>query len=246
MMYPEFVDNINNFTKSATATRMVFLIDRNVHKHYESLFEEYDIIIVPPGEHSKSLTLIDELASTLIDMGYQKDSLLVGVGGGVVTDIAGFVSSVFMRGMPFGLIPTTLLAMSDAALGGKNGVNAGGIKNCVGTIRQPEFIAVWPGFLKTLPDIEFHNGMAEIIKHALLEGDEFVQFLFDNSSEISEKDEHILIEMIQRSAKLKLSIVEQDKFDNDKRHLLNLGHTIAHALETVSSSFHTANVLLQA
>ncbi len=245
-----FVDNIHEFLSTLQYPQMLLLVDENVHKNYSQLLDEFDTIVVPPGEYSKSFTLVEELIGMMLESGYQRDSLLVGVGGGVVTDITGFVASVYMRGMPFGLIPTTLLAMTDAAIGGKNGVNVGKIKNCAGTIRQPEFVTVWPDFLNTLAQKEFRNGMAEVIKHAILEGDDFMKFLFENIEKIKQKDDQILKEMIQRSADFKLSIVKQDEFDNDVRHLLNLGHTIAHALEAETRLSHgecvAAGIILDA
>ncbi len=237
-----FIGDCEIFLESLRDRQIVILIDQQVNKLYEDVFDGYDKIIVPQGEHSKRLALVEEIIEILLDLEIKKDSLLIGVGGGVVTDITGFVGSVYMRGISFGFLPTTLLAMCDAAIGGKNGVNAGGIKNVAGTINQPGFIAVWPKFLKTLPENEYQNGMAEVIKHALLAGDDFVEFLLSNSGEILRNDEKVTIEMIQRSSDFKLSVVVKDEFDNDTRHLLNFGHTIAHAIETDSGLSHGESV----
>jgi len=227
-----FIESATDELHAVQAHSMVLLIDSNVFEKHQKLFEEFDSIVVPAGERSKSMKLVEELAETLLDMGYQKDSLIVGVGGGVVTDITGFIASVFMRGVSFGYYPTTLLGMCDAALGGKNGVNLSASKNIIGTISQPDFIHIWPSFLQTLPQDEFVNGMAEVIKHAMIDGGDFPQFLLDNKDEIIGKNPIVLKEMIERSARVKMDIVAQDEFDNEKRHLLNLGHTIGHALET--------------
>jgi len=228
----EFTDHIDSFlAEKAVSGKMVLLIDRNVHALYEPLFDEYDKIIVPSGESSKRFSLVEEIVDMLQDMGFFKDTLLIGVGGGVVTDITGFAASMYMRGISFGYIPTTLLSMCDAAIGGKNGINASGIKNFVGTFRQPEFITVWTDFLKTLPQKEFHSGMAEVIKHSILSGREFTEFLLSQSENILNIHTPTIHEMIQRSASLKLSVAEKDEFDRGDRHLLNFGHTVAHALE---------------
>lgn len=237
-----FIGDCEIFLESLRDRQIVMLIDQQVNKLYEEVFDGYDKIIVPQGEHSKRLALVDEIIEILVDLEFKKDSLLIGVGGGVVTDITGFVGSVYMRGISFGFLPTTLLAMCDAAIGGKNGVNAGGIKNLAGTIRQPEFVAVWPGFLKTLPEKEFCNGMAEVIKHALLDGNNFVDFLLSNAGDILNCEDKAIGEMIRRSSDFKLSVVEKDEFDNDTRHLLNFGHTIAHAIETDSGLSHGESV----
>jgi 3-dehydroquinate synthase len=234
----EFIQDIRGFLMERSERQIILLVDGNVHKLYEPLLEEFDLIVVPPGESSKNIALIEELSGMLVDSGCQRDSLLVGVGGGVVTDIAGFVASVYMRGMSFGLVPTTLLGMCDAAIGGKNGVNAAGIKNLIGTIRQPDFIAVDTAFISTLPEAEFRNGMAEVIKHAFICGNDFVHFLKDSVSSILDKNPETLRRMIQLSANAKVVIVSQDINDNDQRHLLNLGHTIGHALESLTGNPH--------
>ncbi len=234
----DFIQDIQGFLMEQNAHQMILLVDGNIHKLYEPLLDEFDLIVVPPGEFSKNISLIEELSGMLVDSGCQRDSLLVGIGGGVVTDIAGFIASVYMRGMSFGLVPTTLLGMCDAAIGGKNGVNAGGIKNILGTIRQADFIAVYTGFLNTLPGDEFRNGMAEVIKHAFISGKEFMAFLSEHADEIKNKQPEILKTMIRMSADVKRSLVIQDEQDQGQRHLLNFGHTIAHALEPINGRSH--------
>jgi 3-dehydroquinate synthase len=234
----EFIDDVAGFLRELKAHKIILLIDQHVYSFYQSEFEGFDSIIVPSGEQSKNLSLIDEIVQMLLEMDFQRDSLLIGVGGGVVTDIAGFVASVYMRGMRFGLMPTTLLGMCDAAIGGKNGVNSGNSKNMIGTIRQPEFIAVLTGFLETLPEQEFLNGMAEIIKHSIISGDDFFEFLKTNQKQILDQDKEVLRQMIQKSADIKHGIVQKDVDDQDVRHILNLGHTIAHALESLTEHLH--------
>jgi len=234
----DFISDTRDFLLSLKQHQMVLLIDGNIQPLYESMFDDFDKIIVPHGETSKRIHLIEEIAEMLVDMGYQRDTLLVGVGGGVVTDIAGFAATVFMRGVRFGFIPTSLTGMCDAAIGGKNGVNAAGIKNLIGTIRQPEFIAVDTAFLETLQDIDFRSGMAEVIKHAFISGTDFVRFLKDSTSLILDKHPATLKKMIQLSESAKHEIVIQDVDDNDQRHLLNFGHTIGHALESLTGKSH--------
>ncbi len=233
-----FIQHPEQFFHTLETDRLVLLIDQNVHALYERDFDEFDRIIIPQGESSKSLRLIEELIEILLEKEIHRDSLIVGIGGGVVTDITGFVATIFKRGTRFGFIPTTLLAMCDAAIGGKNGINVANFKNVAGTIRKPEFIAVDTCFLDTLSEEEFSNGMAEVIKHAIISGKDLFQFLEYHTEQILLKDKHILDEMISRSVSVKQSIADADLFDHDQRHILNLGHTLAHAFEPESGLSH--------
>jgi 3-dehydroquinate synthase len=155
----------------------------------------------------------------------------VGVGGGVITDITGYAASVYMRGIRFGFIPTTLLAMVDASIGGKNGVDVGIYKNLVGTIRQPSFILHDLVFLNSLPQSEWINGFAEIIKHACIRDAAMFRELETNSLKRYQGRKVLVCKLIQRNALLKTKVVQQDEFEKGDRKLLNFGHTLGHALE---------------
>ncbi len=153
--------------KSIIKNREVILLtDDNVAKAHPSKFRSYKTIIIPHGESNKVQSTVDSVISQLIDMKVERSAVLVGVGGGVITDLAGFIASIYLRGISFGFVPTSLLAMVDASIGGKNGIDVGVYKNMVGIIRQPSFIIYDYNFLKTLPQTEWRNGLAEMIKHA--------------------------------------------------------------------------------
>ena len=160
-----------------------------------------------------------------------RKTTLVGIGGGVITDITGYVASVYMRGIPFGFIPTSLLALVDASIGGKNGIDVGVHKNMVGTIRQPSFILHDHIFLNTLPQSEWQNGFAEIIKHACIKDAAMFKTLEANSFKKYQGSKKLVSELIQRNAVLKIKTVQQDEFETGNRKLLNFGHTLGHALE---------------
>jgi 3-dehydroquinate synthase len=160
------------------------------------------------------------------------------VGGGVVTDLSGYVASVFMRGLRFGFVPTSLLAMVDAAIGGKNGIDVGLYKNMVGTIRQPEFILYDEKLLGTLPVKEWRNGFAEIIKHACIMDKNMFRELMSHDLEYYRSDTRALSELIVRNARLKIRVVQSDEFEKGERKLLNFGHTVGHAIENEYKLMH--------
>jgi len=135
---------------------------------HEKHFKNFKTIALPPGEKFKTQATVNSIISWLIDFEADRKTTLVGVGGGVITDLTGYVASIFMRGVAFGFIPTTLLSLVDASIGGKNGIDVGLFKNMVGTVKQPNFILHDIHFLSTLPQSEWHNGFAEIIKHACI------------------------------------------------------------------------------
>jgi 3-dehydroquinate synthase len=164
-------------------------------------------------------------------LGADRQTFLVGIGGGVITDITGYTASIYMRGLNFGFVPTSLLAMVDAAIGGKNGVDIGVYKNMVGTIRQPSFLLYDYSFLKTLPDAEWINGFAEIIKHACIKDQRMFQHLEHTNLNKLKKNKKLIGDLIEANARIKTKIVQQDEFEKGDRRLLNFGHTLGHALE---------------
>jgi 3-dehydroquinate synthase len=172
-----------------------------------------------------------EVFRKLLDIGADRSSFILGVGGGIVTDITGFVASTYMRGVDFGFIPTTLLAQVDAAIGGKNGVNLDGYKNIVGVFNQPQFVICDSAMLRTLPERELRSGLAEIIKAGII-GDAALFDLFEKHTfEDITGNADLLEEMILRAIKVKVALVEGDERETGTRKLLNLGHTFAHAME---------------
>jgi 3-dehydroquinate synthase len=219
--------------------KKVFVItDTNVAGYYRNKFPLYPIFEVTPGEISKELGSLSDIYHWLLDEGADRESFVLAVGGGVVCDLAGFVASTFMRGLRFGFIATTLLAQVDASVGGKNGVNLGGYKNIVGTFTQPEFVICDTGLLKTLPDEEYRNGLAEIIKHALIRDADKFLFLETRRDAVIAKDRAAIDYLVSRSVQIKAAVVQADEREKGERRLLNFGHTWGHAIEKVSRIPH--------
>jgi 3-dehydroquinate synthase len=221
---PELVD-FNIYSK------VILLVDENVYRWWKERFVNYLYIVIPSGEEQKSLLVVENLVQDLIAMDADRNTLLIGVGGGVVCDITGFVGAVFMRGIDVGFVPTTLLAQVDASVGGKNGVNTGKYKNMIGTITQPVFILSDSSFLATLPEEEFANGMAEVIKHGCILDENYYSFIEENRNKIRSRDSDTMDYVVQKSVELKSSVVAKDEREIGQRKLLNYGHTFGHAIE---------------
>ncbi len=219
---------LNSITE---ADRLVFITDENVYGAHEKKFKGRNTIVLKAGEEYKVQETVDAVIDQLIDMSVDRTYMLVGVGGGVITDITGYIASIYMRGISFGFVPTSLLALVDASIGGKNGVDVGIYKNMAGTINQPAFILHDYHFLSTLPDKEWRNGFAEIIKHAAIKDAVMFRELESHNLKFYQKSRKDLSDLIRRNALLKMKIVQQDEFENGDRKLLNFGHTIGHALE---------------
>ncbi len=215
--------------------RTIAIMDRRVKNHFTrnvKFLTKFDNEIrIRVSERRKTLRTAEKLHRKLLKMGADRNTLIVGIGGGVVTDLVGFVASTYMRGVRFGFIPTTLLGQVDAAIGGKNGVNLGGYKNIVGTITQPEFVHIDTGILKNLSDREFRSGLAEVVKSAVIGDPELFDMLEQTSFETLRSDDTLLREVIERAGAVKRKIVEGDPFEKGDRKLLNLGHTLGHAIE---------------
>lgn len=197
------------------------------------------LLAVPAGEQTKTLSFIEKICRSLVNGGAKRDSVILGLGGGVINDLAGFVASIFMRGIPFVGVPTTVLAMADASIGGKTGVDLPEGKNLIGTFSQPKLVIMDPLLLKTLTEREFKNGIAEVIKHGIIADAKFFGFLEKNTQAILARKK-VLAKMIRWSVKIKQQIVEKDEKESVKktnghsRMLLNYGHTVGHALEVLS------------
>lgn len=213
--------------------RIILLTDENISQLLAEKLSSFPIITIPSGEENKQQSTVDKVISELIRMEADRDTCLVGLGGGVLTDITGYVAAVYMRGISFGLIPSTILAMVDAAIGGKNGVDVGLYKNLVGTIKQPEFILYDYSLLDTLPVQEWVNGFAEVIKHACIKDELLFKTLERYSMHDFQHDRTLLAELAIKNAAIKTSIVIDDEFEQGERRILNFGHTIGHAVENL-------------
>lgn len=216
----------------------LLLMDETVHALHARRFRGWACIVIPPGEARKVQSTVDGIIEGLIHRKADRQFTLVGVGGGVVTDLAGYAASVYMRGISFGFLPTTLLAMVDASIGGKNGIDVGPYKNMVGVIRQPAFILYDWSFLRTLPDAQWSDGFAEIVKHACIRDAAAFRLLEAQDLAGLRKSGERLHGLIERNARLKASIVRRDEFERGERRLLNFGHTLGHAIETVHGLSH--------
>ncbi len=217
---------------------IVFLTNEHIARLYPSLFKGRKCIVIPAGEHTKDLTTLGELARKMLAAEVNRKTLIVGVGGGVITDITGFLASVYMRGIRFGFVPTSLLGMVDAAIGGKNGVNLDLHKNTLGTFAHPEFIVFDPGFLKTLPGAEWSNGFAEIIKYACCFDPEMFAELSGKFLSAYKEDDTDMMALIKKCVDIKTGIVRDDEKEAGLRKLLNFGHTAGHAIENLYSLPH--------
>lgn len=218
--------------------RVVVISDTNIDRHYHSLIEQYDHILIGLGETSKTIHTLDMIYRRLIEMNADRSTFILGIGGGIVTDIAGFVASTYMRGVEFGFISTSLLGQVDASVGGKNGVNMDGYKNMIGTFNQPKFVICDVSMLHTLSAREMRTGLAEIIKAGIIADKTLFEKLEECEFATLSNDKTLLGEIVYRAIKVKADIVERDERETGDRRLLNLGHTMAHAIEKCSSKFN--------
>ncbi len=222
----------------------VLLIDEHVLCDHNDVFSCFTCIVIPSGESNKTLQTVENLYRELVKIEVDRSSLLVGVGGGLATDMAGFVASTFLREVPFGFISSTLLGQVDASIGGKNGVNLDGYKNMIGTIRQPSFVWADLDLLKTLSRKEYISGIAEVVKYGAIMDEQFLHYLKDNMDLLLALDTPVLEEVVTRSVKAKAEIVEKDEKESGLRRLLNFGHTIGHAIERDQKLLHGQAVAL--
>jgi len=226
-----FDTSLSQLGKLVNKQQAVIITDDNVYKAHASKLKGWNTIVLKPGEEYKVQATVDSIVEQLIAMEADRKTTLIGLGGGVITDITGYTASVYMRGLSFGFIPTTLLAMVDASIGGKNGIDVGVYKNMVGVIRQPKFLLYDVSLLKTLPDAEWRNGFAEIIKHACIKDAPLFSLLEKNDLAAFQKSKKLLSALVERNAHIKGKVVQRDEFEKGERRLLNYGHTLGHALE---------------
>lgn len=241
----EAFEKLGSLLSNHHFSRVFFLVDENTHDQclpylLQSLPElkDYEVLEVEPGEDSKSPEILFQLWMALSDLMADRHSLLINVGGGMITDLGGFLAGTYMRGISFVNVPTSLLSMVDASTGGKTGINLNHLKNRVGLFVNPEFTAIIPEFLETLPARERRSGFAEMLKHGLIADRDYWKELvrFDIQADIPAE------EMIRRSVEIKQSFVKRDFRESGIRKALNFGHTIGHAIET--SSLETASPLM--
>ena len=227
-----------NFRNYSPRKGMVIITDDNISRLYGKDFSGMPVISLTPGEKSKRLEVIDDLAVKLLQLGIDRNGFIVGIGGGVVCDIAGFLGSIYMRGIRFGFVSTSLLSQVDASVGGKNGVNSGTVKNILGCFSQPEFVICDPDMLKTLPEDEYHSGLAELIKNGIIGDAGLVSEIERNVTPILDRNILLLNRLIARSVQMKASVVNEDERESGRRMILNFGHTFGHAIESLTGMKH--------
>jgi len=210
---------------------ILFIIDQDVHKLFPELVgsvtENYPCYLIRSEEKVKDLSTVTEIYKFLQKHKANRSSVICGIGGGIVTDIAGFAASTYMRGCRLKLVPTTLLAMVDAAIGGKTAVNFSNFKNNIGTFFPAEEVIIIPDLLQSLPDVEYRNGLAECIKISLVKPGDLYDLLLDSEQKVTRQ-------IIEKAMDLKFSLCTLDPEDKNERRVLNLGHTFGHVLETLT------------
>ena len=220
-------------------SRLFAVVQPPVRNHWSAILCEgfseagrkVQVLEMPDGESSKTLSELEKLASTMMRHGADRRSVLLALGGGVVGDVAGFLASVFMRGIPVVQIPTTLLAQVDSAIGGKTGVNLQAGKNLLGTFYQPLAVLVDPEVLKTLPEREYRSGLFEAMKYGVIRNSAIFDLMESNRDALLRRDGALLETLITYCIRVKADVVSADERENGERRILNFGHTIGHALE---------------
>lgn len=235
-------ESLDNLTRYIPTNGVYIITDGNVNAIYRARFPECPTFVVEPGEASKHIEVIVKIYRWLLDSGADRSSFIVAIGGGVVCDIAGFVASTFMRGIGFGFVASSLLAQVDASVGGKNGIDLDGYKNIVGTFNQPQFVICDISMLATLPRIELANGLAEMVKHALIADAEKFAFMESNVDALNACELSIIAPLVEKSVRIKAAIVATDEREQGERRKLNLGHTWGHAVEKISGMPHGQSV----
>ena len=223
--------------------KAVIITDNTVKSLYADILEKgltnagfsVTVLDVPAGEDQKNLVIAGRLYNKLITADTERTTPILALGGGVIGDLAGFVAATYMRGVPLIQVPTTLLAQVDSSIGGKTAIDHGKLKNAVGVFYQPIMVVADIDTLKTLPEVELANGMAEVIKHAAIRNRNFFHFLDENMGRFRALDSGVLETIVLENARIKAEVVEKDEKETGLRAILNYGHTVGHAIEAVSN-----------
>lgn len=238
---------LSSLTSLADPEKTLIVTDHTIHELFGAAFPPCPIAFVPEGEAAKSWDVLAGLYQRLTDTRMGRDGLILAIGGGSVSDLAGFAAHTWMRGIAFAAAPTTLLAMTDASLGGKNAIDFRGYKNVIGSFHQPKTITCDIETLRALDRVQFASGMAEVIKHAVIDGENYFSFLEEALAEGSESTGQFRYEscpystlrrLVADSQRVKLAIVGRDPTETGERRVLNLGHTFGHAMEIVTGVPH--------
>jgi 3-dehydroquinate synthase len=198
------------------------------------LKKKFPVALIPDGERAKTLTTVSRLLDRMVQLKFTRQATVIAVGGGVVGDVAGFVASIYMRGIPVVQIPTTLLAQVDSSIGGKTGVNHRAGKNLIGTFYQPRLVLSDPFVLKTLPEREYTSGLYEALKYGIIRDPELFEDFERNSAAFLQRDPAAVERLVGRCAAIKAEVVMNDEKESDLRRILNFGHTVGHGLEAAA------------
>ncbi|HOM04060.1 MAG TPA: 3-dehydroquinate synthase [Candidatus Kapabacteria bacterium] len=236
-----FFETFEDVAQIYPNTNVILLTDERVHSLYRSKFEQCPTIVVPEGERCKNLETVVSTINKLLEYKADRDTALIGIGGGSVCDLTGFVASVYMRGLRHSFVPTTLLSMVDASIGGKTAINFDEIKNLVGTFKHPEFVVIDTSFLDTLSDKDYSSGIGELIKIAIIADEKFFEVL--EKTDLNDR-RNINYDIMFESLRKKSEIVIRDEEDRGVRHLLNFGHTFGHVIERQYKLPHGQAVIL--
>ncbi|MBN2518899.1 MAG: 3-dehydroquinate synthase, partial [Bacteroidales bacterium] len=218
-------EKLENLQAYLPGNKTVLITDDNVYRLYKDKFSKLETIVIGTTEKVKTLDTVKSIYEQLVDKELDRSGFIVGIGGGIVCDIVGFVASTYLRGVEFGFVSTTLLSQVDASIGGKNGVNLHGYKNMIGVFNQPKFVICEFNMLNTLPAEEFKNGFAEIIKHACIRNSDMFDFCEINYEKALKNDYETIYRMVYDSLIIKGKVVENDERESGERRILNFGHT---------------------
>jgi 3-dehydroquinate synthase len=228
-------------TRLGCVGKVGVVTDRHIAKHYLKRVSRglkaagYAVVplVLPPGERTKTLRSIATVMDALVNAKFERTSTLLAFGGGVIGDVAGFAAAIYQRGIPFVQVPTSLVAQVDSSVGGKTGVDHPKGKNLIGAFNQPRAVLIDPATLATLPPREWVAGLAEVIKYGVIADEAFFEYLTRNIESILKLDEEPVIQIVKRSCEIKAQVVSEDEREADRRRILNFGHTIGHALESL-------------
>jgi 3-dehydroquinate synthase len=228
---------------SSEYSSIIWIIDETFQNN-EEFNSLKNTIYISGGDICKSLDSYQSILSKLKEIEVDRKSILIAVGGGSISDLVGFVAATYLRGIDFAIVPTTILSIIDASIGGKNGINFLNTKNQIGTIYQPRFIINYLPFLDSLPIEEISDGFAEIIKYGLISNRDFYNYLSEHAIDDFNSNPEFRNKLIETCIKQKSIIVEEDTFEKDKRRILNFGHTVGHCIESLYGLSHGKSVAI--
>lgn len=238
------LNQLLNYIPEAYHNAVVIITDTNVHQFHGTQFPDVPVITIGLAEKIKTQETVDFIIEELLKIEADRHWYVVGIGGGIVCDIAGYVASIYMRGIRFGYVPTSLLAQVDASVGGKTGINFQGFKNMIGVFSQPNFVLCDFDVLKTLPTQEVKNGLVEAIKHGIISSPDLFDFIESNVEDILRLTPSIIQHVVDHSVRIKTALVTVDELEKGERKKLNLGHSYGHAIESLSGISHGAAVAI--